>query len=229
MMMELRESNTYSDDIPEPFSKMRFWYHLGYQLPRSLVSAFCGYRVIGQENLVDEAPILYVCNHESYLDPPLIGQAFNHELDYLARKTLFKGIGKFLYPRFNAVPIDQDNPELKTLRLMINRLKNKGQVLIFPEGERTYDGKLGKGQQGVGMIVAKSWPTVQPMRLFGAREILPRGKTFIKPHPVRLVIGKPIVWNEAVKQAKGKEQYNLISEQIMQEIGKLSVDGYVCS
>ena len=64
------------------------------------------YRAYGQENIIEEGPAIMAVNHQSYLDPPLVGITCKNELYYLARKTLFEK--KLLGPiisRVNALPV----------------------------------------------------------------------------------------------------------------------------
>lgn len=67
-------------------------------------------------------------NHESFLDPPLVGVMFNKEVFTLARKTLFRGFGAWLYPRMNAIPIDQDRPDMTSLKKIIRLLRQKNAI-----------------------------------------------------------------------------------------------------
>jgi 1-acyl-sn-glycerol-3-phosphate acyltransferase len=196
-------------------------YWIGYLLFKALGSAFFNRRVSGLENLLEEKGVLMCANHESYIDPPFCGIVHDFQIAYLARKTLFKGIGKWIYKSWDAIPIDQDSHDMSSLKNIIKRLKDKDNVLIFPEGARTLDGKLQPGMPGVGLVVAKAGCKVQPMRIFGAREVLARGTGLPSRHQVDIVIGEPIEFSKQEIEAKGKEAYQWISDQIMVAIAKL--------
>ncbi len=186
--------------------------------------AFFSYRVIGKEKLITDGSVLVASNHESYLDPPLVGIAYDKAVYYLARKTLFRGFGAWLYPRLNSIPVDQERPDMTSLKTIIKLLKNGEQVVIFPEGARTLTGELQKAQPGTGLIVAKSKTVVQPVRIFGAREALPRGSNKMKFCPITLVVGDPITFSEEELNAKGRDEYQQISDRIMSEIAKLKME-----
>jgi len=186
--------------------------------------AFFSYRVIGKEKLITDGSVLVASNHESYLDPPLVGIAYDKAVYYLARKTLFRGFGAWLYPRLNSIPVDQERPDMTSLKTIIKLLKKGEQVVIFPEGARTLNGELQKGQPGTGLIVAKSKTVVQPVRIFGAREALPRGSSKMKFCPITLVVGDPITFSEEELKAKGRDEYQKISDKIMAEIAKLEME-----
>jgi len=187
-------------------------------------TCFFGYRIVGREKLLTKGSVLIASNHESFLDPPLVGIMFNHAIYTLARKTLFRGFGAWLYPRMNAIPIDQDRPDMTSLKNIIKLLRQKNQVVIFPEGSRTLDGNLQPAEAGTGLIVAKSKATVQPVRIFGARDALPRGSSKLRFSPITMVVGDPITFTPEELKAKGRDGYQKISDRIMEEISKLTLD-----
>jgi len=202
---------------------MKTIYWFCSSLWRRCFIAFFSYRVIGKEKLVTDGPVVIASNHESFLDPPLVGVAYDKEVYYLARKTLFRGFGAWLYPRLNSIPVDQERPDMTSLKTIIKLLKKGEQVVIFPEGARTLDGELHEGQAGTGLIVAKSKAVVQPVRIFGARQALPRGSGKINFCPITLVVGDPITFSPEELSAKGRDDYQKISDKIMAEIAKLEI------
>ncbi|MCP5535680.1 MAG: 1-acyl-sn-glycerol-3-phosphate acyltransferase [Akkermansiaceae bacterium] len=202
---------------------MKTIYWFCYTLWKMCFVCFFSYRVIGKEKLVTDGPVLIASNHESYLDPPLVGIGYDKEVYYLARKTLFRGLGAWLYPRLNAVPVDQDRPDMTSLKTIIKLLRQGNQVVVFPEGARTLDGNLQPAEAGTGLIVAKSKAVVQPVRIFGARDALPRGSSKMRFRPITLVVGDPITFSPEELKAKGRDDYQLISDKIMKEIGKLEI------
>jgi len=200
---------------------MKTTYWAGHTIFRAAAKAFFRYQVVGREKLIRNGPTLIASNHESFLDPPLVGVAYDEAVYYLARKTLFKGPTKWLYPRWNAIPVDQDAPDMSSLKKIIKILKSGKQVVVFPEGARTLTGELQPGEAGVGLIAAKSQAVIQPVRIFGAYEALPRGSGRLRFHPITVVIGDPIELTAEERKAKGREAYQAISNRIMAEIAKI--------
>lgn len=201
---------------------MSWIYWFGWMMMGSAFRSFFGMRVIGAEKIVTGEPVLIASNHESFLDPPLIGNLYKTSIWYLARKTLFRGFGGWLYPRWNAIPVDQDHPDMASLKTVIRLLKSGESVLVFPEGERTMDGNLGSTQPGIGLIAVKSGAVIQPMRIRGAREALPRGSGKIKFSRISVTVGDPIrLTPEEVKEAQGKAGYQALSQRIMEAIAAL--------
>jgi len=201
---------------------MSWSYWLGWVFFNSAFRAVFGFRVFGREKLLLDGPVLVAANHESYLDPPLVGLVYRQQLTMLARKTLFRGVAGFFYRRWGAIPVDQERPDMSSLKSIVRRIRQGEKVLIFPEGARTLDGELGAAQAGVGLIVAKSGAVVQPMRVRGARAALPRGATRLRRERISVTIGDPIRFTaEELKAAKGREGYQKIADRIMEAIAEL--------
>jgi 1-acyl-sn-glycerol-3-phosphate acyltransferase len=201
---------------------MRWIYWFGWMLFGSAFRGLFALRVIGRENLVTEGPVLVASNHQSFLDPPLIGNLYQDEMVFLARKTLFRGFFKWLYAQWNAIPVDQDRPDMASLKTIIRKLREGWRVLVFPEGARTLDGSLGEAAPGIGLIAAKSGAVIQPVRISGARDALPRGSARLRLARITVSIGPPIrLTPEEIREANGKEGYERIAKRIMSAIAAL--------
>jgi 1-acyl-sn-glycerol-3-phosphate acyltransferase len=201
---------------------MKWIYWLGWMSFGCAFRSLFGMRVIGGENLITEGPVLVASNHQSFLDPPLIGNLYKDEMVYLARKTLFVGFGRWLYAKWNAIPVDQERPDMASLKTIIRKLKEGHRVLVFPEGERTNDGMLGKAAPGIGLIAVKSGVPIQPVRISGAREALPRGSGRIRFARITVSVGPPILLTpEELKEFASKEGYDRIAKRIMAAIEAL--------
>ena len=201
---------------------MRWVYWLGWMAFGAAFRTLFGLRIVGRENLVSEGPVLVASNHQSFLDPPLIGNLYQTEMVFLARKTLFVGFFKWLYPQWNAIPVDQDRPDMASLKTIIRKLKEGERVLVFPEGERTQDGSIGTAAPGIGLIAVKSGAVIQPVRISGARDALPRGSARIHFARITVTVGKPIRLSpEELLAASNKEGYDRVAKQIMSAIEAL--------
>lgn len=201
---------------------MRWVYWLGWMAFGAAFRTLFGLRIIGRENLITEGPVLVASNHQSFLDPPLIGNLYQTEMVFLARKTLFVGFFKWLYPQWNAIPVDQDRPDMSSLKTIIRKLKEGHRVLVFPEGARTLDGEIGEAAPGIGLIAAKSGTVIQPVRISGARDALPRGSARIRFARITVTVGPPIHLSAAEQKApNGKDDYERITAKIMGAISAL--------
>ncbi len=201
---------------------MRWMYWLGWMAFGAAYRTLFGLRLEGMENLITSGPVLIASNHQSFLDPPLIGNLYKDEMVFFARKTLFKGPAKWVYPQWNAVPVDQDRPDMSSMKTVIRKLREGWRVLVFPEGQRTLDGSIGEAAPGVGLIAAKAGVPIQPVRISGADLALPRGSGKVRLARIQVTVGKPIILSEAeLKSYTGKEGYEALTKRIMDAIKAL--------
>lgn len=132
------------------------------------------YRASGREHFPRSGPALVLANHQCFLDPIFISLAAGRPLAFLARSTLFKG-GVFdrLIRTYGAVPIDKDNAR-DGIRAVLECLDQGRAVLVFPEGERTFTGRMNPFKPGVTLLIEKAKVPVVPVGLAGAFEFWPR-------------------------------------------------------
>jgi 1-acyl-sn-glycerol-3-phosphate acyltransferase len=136
-----------------------------------------------------------VCsNHQSFLDPPLVGSAFNRRMNYLARKTLFS-LGPFgwFIRTLDAIPLEKDGLGMAGLKESLRRLKRGEPVVIFPEGTRTRDGDVQHLKPGFCVLARRSDVTILPVGIDGAFQAWPRTSVVPGPGRVRIVVGDPIL------------------------------------
>jgi 1-acyl-sn-glycerol-3-phosphate acyltransferase len=137
-------------------------------------------------------PVLLVSNHQSNLDPVLIGLACPRQLKYLARQGLFFWPFSWWIKALGAVPIDRDRGSIAGIRTTL-RLLNEGEaVVVFPEGSRTPDGRLQEMLPGFCLLARRSGATLVPVGLNGAYEALKRGAAIPRLAEISLVFGPPI-------------------------------------
>lgn len=152
-------------------------------------------KVKGRENFPAGAAII-VANHTSFFDPPIIASSCPEEIEFLARSSLFKGLfGKFIKV-LNSHPIDPKH-NLDVMRKISALVKEGKKVLIFPEGERSADGKLQPMQTGASFLMLRTKAPIIPIKIEGAHTVWPRNKK--RPRfrgRLRVYIGKPIYFEE---------------------------------
>lgn len=207
------------------FVTMNRWYWTGYALAKLLARVFFRFRVLHRERRVLEGPLIIAMNHQSYLDPPLVGISSGREVYFLTRRNLLDvPVLGWLLPKLNVVPVDQEGIDRSALKALIRILKDGNAAVVFPEGARTLDGNLQPALPGVGFIVAKTRAPVLPMRIFGAHEALPRGGGRLRLRPITIVIGEPLHFADADLRPAGKELYARLSARVMEAIAELRID-----
>ncbi|MEY2538919.1 MAG: 1-acyl-sn-glycerol-3-phosphate acyltransferase [Verrucomicrobiota bacterium] len=204
---------------------MNFYYWLGYHFSRIVAQLFFRFRILHRERMIQSGPVILAMNHQSYLDPPLAGNACDRAIYFLARRSLLKNkIFGWLLPKLNVIPVDQEGMDRSALKALIRVLKAGQAALVFPEGSRTLDGDLQPALPGLGLIIAKTLAPVVPMRIFGAHEALPRGGGGLRLHPITVVVGEPIHFVAADLEGKGKDVYAQLSQRVMAAIAGLHLE-----
>ncbi|MHC4976659.1 MAG: lysophospholipid acyltransferase family protein [Planctomycetota bacterium] len=172
------------------------WYHTWRELTRCLFESFYNYERLGTSNLPHEGAALIVANHQSYFDPPLIGDCFeNRQFFPVARSELFEVpiFGRAI-AMLNSIPIAQGKVDTRAIKQIIHRLETGNPVLIFPEGSRTHDGRIQPFERGVGVILRRTRVPVIPAAIDGAYEAWPRSRQCPRlfGQRLRVIFGEPI-------------------------------------
>ena len=204
---------------------MNFYYWIGYHLSRLAGRLFFRFRVIHRERMLQSGPVILAMNHQSFLDPPLAGTTCDRAIYFLARRTLLDvPLLGWILPKLNVIPVNQEGVDRSAIKAVIRVLQAGNGVLVFPEGSRTLDGSLQPAERGLGLIIAKTLAPVVPMRIFGAREALPRGGGRLRFVPINMVIGEPIFFSAADIKGGGKDLYAELSDRVMKAIAALDLD-----
>lgn len=170
---------------------------------RVIFRACFGARADGMEHVPGVGPCLVASNHQSYLDPPLVGSFVRHRhLNFIAKSGLFRfrPFG-WLIGGLNSLPIREDAGDAGAIKEVLRRLDEGGVVLIFPEGSRTPDGAMHEFKRGVTLLVKRSKCPVVPAAVEGCFDAWPRG-------------GKPRPWTCPVAVRYGKA---ISHEELMAE------------
>jgi 1-acyl-sn-glycerol-3-phosphate acyltransferase len=204
---------------------MNPYYSVGYHFSRWLAKIFFRFRILHRDRMIQTGPAILAMNHQSYLDPPLAGNACDRAIYFLARRSLLDvPFLAWLLPKLNVVPVEQEGMDRSALKAIIRLLKAGEGVLIFPEGSRTLDGDLLPSLPGMGLIIAKTLAPVVPMRIFGAHEALPRGGGKLRFAPITVVVGEPIYFTAADLEDRRKEAYARLSQRVMDAIAALKLE-----
>jgi 1-acyl-sn-glycerol-3-phosphate acyltransferase len=202
---------------------MGFSYQIGKTLSQFCFRCYFRGSIHHAENVPPSGAFILACNHASFLDPLMVGQAVRQEICYLARKSLFRyPVARQILISWKAIPVGRDEVDVAGMRAILIALKSGQAVMMFPEGTRTHDGTLLPARPGVGFLVAKANVPVVPARIFGSFEALGRGMRY--PHPVELHVtfGKPIQFGAPkVRREEKQAAYQKISEEIMAAIARL--------
>ena len=196
-----------------------FWFHLVRLFSLTFFKFFHSFRTSGADSL-PPGPLILAPNHASYLDPPATGCGLFRVTYYLARHTLFKPpIASWLLPSIGSIPVNQNSPGPSSLKNIFEVFKNKGTLVLFPEGQRTFDGSLRKAEPGIGMIAARANVPVVPVHIIGSREAMPRNGSWHPFRPIHVVYGQPMRFTG---DPKNRQDFQNFADEIMSAISKLT-------
>lgn len=133
-------------------------------------------RAWGAGNVPARGGVLYVVNHQSYLDPIIVGLGCGHrQFCSLARETLFhRRLFAWLIRSLNAIPVVQGAADKTAMRRCLDSLADGHAFLIFPEGARTLDGRTQRFAPGTMLLIKRARPMVVPVAIEGAFDAWPR-------------------------------------------------------
>ena len=151
--------------------------------------------VLGSEKLDWRRTYIFMCNHVSNLDPPIVIPVMPRRTSVLVKKELFKvpilGWGMRLA---RLVPVDRQNREtaIASLHYAADVLRSGLNMTIWPEGTRSPDGRLQPFKKGPFHLAMDSGVPVVPITLVGTHEIWPKGEFAIRPGTATVIFHEPI-------------------------------------
>lgn len=173
------------------------------------------FRCLGREHFPERGGGLVCANHQSFLDPVLVGAASDRRLNYIARKTLFRFQAfSRLISFWDAIPIDQEGSGFGGIKESLKRLRGGELVLIFPEGARTEDGEVDEFKPGFCSLARRGRVPVIPVGFDGAFDAWPRSRSLPVPAPICLCVGEPLS-REMIKSLSDDELIAEVRERIL--------------
>ena len=195
----------------------RIWHEIGRFISVGLVWLLYRVKVYGKENIPKDGAVLVLSNHQSLFDPILCQGWLGRPFYYVPRDTLFVGFWGWVIDKFYTIPINQEQASLKSMRAIIDVLKRGHIVCLYPEGSRTFDGKIDEIKPGFSLLVRRSKAMIVPMVIDGIYERWPRTQKYPKPFGrVGVIYGEPIL----VEHVKEIDEAQFIAEfnQIMHDL-----------
>jgi len=139
----------------------------------------------------------------------LVGAAFPRRLKYFAKEELFR---PFLFGKIirilGAVPVSRGSnvAAAGALKGFFKFLEEGSDILIFPEGSRSADGKMLPLEGGVGLIASHSHAPILPILIKGSHEAMPPGAAMVKPVKITVTFGKLIILAPEAYKEKGARE-----------------------
>ena len=143
-------------------------------------------RFEGKDNIPDDTTVIFACNHRSNADPPLLGCGVRGKFAFMAKEELFRNkLFAWLIRSLGAFPVARGKGDTGVIDTAVERLGSNRSLMIFPEGTRSKDGKVGKGHTGAALISVRANKPIIPVGIVYGEKL--RFRT-----PVTVKYGKPI-------------------------------------
>jgi 1-acyl-sn-glycerol-3-phosphate acyltransferase len=179
-------------------------------------------QVEGLEHIDPEASYIFIANHSSYMDTPVVLAHIPVQFRFLAKRGLFQipFLGTHL-SRAGHIPVPREDARaaVKTIHIAAETVQRKKvSLLVFPEGGRSHDGVVRPFKEGGAFMAIRAGVPAVPTVLIGTRPILPYGSGIVKPGVVTLRVLKPIETSGMTARDRGRltEQ---IRSAILNELG----------
>ena len=160
-----------------------------------LILATTGVRV--RTNGIDRMPadgsFVFVSNHQSIYDIPILFVNMPFQLRIIAKASLgaFPVLGWHL--RFAGhLLVDRARAGVSTLRQVRRLIQDGHSLIVFPEGTRSVDGRVGRFKGGLFLVAAEAGLPVVPVAVIGSRHVMRKGRLMTCPGEVELVVHAPI-------------------------------------
>ena len=193
-----------------------------------LMDLYTRRRVIGRERLDGLAgPVVFVANHNSHMDTPVILRALPGRW---RRRTAVAAATDYFYGKrrhalsaslvFGTVPLDRSSGAGvgRGQTVHLDRLvRDGGSLLVFPEGTRSRDGRVGRLRSGAALLAAQHQLPIVPIYLSGTGDAMPRGRHWMvfkagrpgRRHAVEIRFGPPIVAGADARPSEVMERVRL--------------------
>lgn len=179
------------------FSGMRSAYFIFARQWSSVLLKCAGVKVRkqGMEHLHPMQRRIYVVNHTSYFDIPIILASIPDNVRIMYRKNLeripFMGWSLAASP-YIGIQREHARNAMRGIDEAVNSVSNGESVVIFAEGTRSKDGRLGPFKRGAFLLASRSGKQLIPIAIAGAQTIMPKDQLRFYPGTVSMTILPPI-------------------------------------
>lgn len=159
------------------FVKTAFWDACS-QVCQSALSWGYRFRVEGAHHVPRNGPVIFIANHQSFLDPMIHGLAVGDRAPRpMAKQELFRNpLCAAVLRALNCIPVRSDGGNRDAVRSALEELAAGRTIMVYPEGSRSPDGSVKDFRRGVELLARKSGAPIVPMGIDGAFDVWPSSR-----------------------------------------------------
>jgi long-chain acyl-CoA synthetase len=204
---------------PQTF-KETFWYIVS-RLAQIIARDRFHLRVTGLEKLPAHGPFILCSNHQSFIDPIVLGSVlpwpiFRETFAVGTSEIFGGGLMRTLARWLRVVVVDPDANLIPAMRAGASGLRHHGVLLLYPEGERSIDGLPKTFKKGAAILSIHLQVPIVPVAIEGFHQAWPRGKTFQKFAALQIAFGDPITPPPAANASE--EQYEKLTGRLKDRV-----------
>ena len=185
-------------------------YYIVKILLKFMLRLFFKVKVKGEENIPKDIGLIVCSNHYHWLDPVVVACFFNRKISFMAKKELFDNkFFAFLLKKIYAFPVNRQAADISAIKNALKTVKSNKVLGMFPEGTRVKGNEFGEAKAGLALFAIKGKANVVPI------SIITNYKIFSK---VTIYIDKPISFEEYYKQKLSTEDYERLSQDVLEVI-----------
>ena len=194
-------------------------------LQRMTLRMFADYEVMGQENVPPMGPLIIVANHQSNIDPSVLGASIPRRMWFLAKEEMFWGpVAKWFLRSYGAYPVNREGPDIRAYRWVFEQLEQGHAVVIYPEGTRS-NGTLQEAKSGVVRLALTSKAPLLPVGVTGTERLGTVLRVFNPTGRIRVNIGQ-VFSLPSIEGKLNAEVLDSLTEMIMHRIAALLPESY---
>ena len=210
---EMLLANNSSLELPSA----SVFYPLYSKLFKSFLKLNNRLKIVGEKNVPKKGPFIIAPNHQSFLDGPIVASGLSYKTlknsyFFATEEHVKHPVVKSLAKRNNIIIMEKRNLKNSILKLS-EVLKLGKNVVIFPEGSRSYDGEMVPFKKTFAILSKELNVPVVPVCIRGAYDVLPRGSKWIKPKKIEVEYLPPVM-------PANEDTYDSISDKVRDSIQK---------
>lgn len=208
------------------------WYHFCKGLVCIGMKIAYNLKFVGRENIPNGTTVIFASNHRTNADPPLVASGVKSRSSFMAKEELFRNkLFAWLIRSLGAFPVSRGKGDTKVIDTACERLENGSNLMIFPEGTRSKDGKVHRGHTGAALIAARTGKLIIPVGIVFGEKLKFRCRITVKygepinpadyceigpePNPRALVKLKNAYMAEITKLVEGEQP---VPESVKDEV-----------
>lgn len=206
----------------EPVRSLRWLIQRGLSAP--FARAMTGLRVEGAEWLREQKrPAILAANHVSHADTVVLLAALP---DRAREQTVVGAAADYWYQRpmlgrlvglaLNTFPFVRTGSAQAVLHSSSQLLRSGWNLLIYPEGTRSPDGRMGRFTPGIGHLANETRSPVVPIHVRGTHRVMPKGRPYFLPAPVEVRFGRPL----EARKGEGSRAFTQRVEDAVRKLGQ---------